>query len=61
MPPPLPCPLPNKHNTKHQKKQVDVVMITPDADPPVVRLIAFSKYKYEMEKSAKQKQKASKG
>lgn len=41
--------------------QVDVVMITEDADPPVVRLVAFSKYKYELEKSAKQKQKASKG
>jgi translation initiation factor IF-3 len=36
-------------------------MITEDADPPVVRLISFSKYKYELEKSAKQKQKASKG
>jgi translation initiation factor IF-3 len=41
--------------------QVDVVMITEDANPPVVRLIAFSKYKYELEKTAKQKQKASKG
>lgn len=42
-------------------QDVDVVMITEDANPPVVRLIAFSKYKYELEKTAKQKQKASKG
>jgi translation initiation factor IF-3 len=41
--------------------QVDVVLINKEGDPPVVRLISFSKYKYELEKSAKQKQKASKG
>ena len=41
--------------------QADVVLINESGDPPVVRLIAFSKYKYELEKSAKQKQKASKG
>ena len=37
-----------------------MVLINGEADPPVVRLIEFSKYKYDMEKTAKQKQKASK-
>jgi len=41
--------------------QADVVLINEGGDPPVVRLVAFSKYKYELEKTAKQKQKASKG
>jgi translation initiation factor IF-3 len=40
--------------------QADVVMINEDGEPPVVRLVAFSKYKYELEKGAKKKQKASK-
>lgn len=40
---------------------VDLVMISPDASPPVCRLISFSKYKYESERATKQKQKASKG
>jgi translation initiation factor IF-3 len=47
--------LPNKHT------QVDVVLINDAADPPVVRLVDFSKYKYDLEKTAKAKQKASKG
>jgi len=42
-------------------QDADVVLINDGGDPPVVRLIAFSKYKYELEKTAKQKQKASKG
>lgn len=38
----------------------DVVMMNDSADPPVVRLIQFSKYKFELERAAKQKQKSSK-
>ncbi|KAK9909368.1 hypothetical protein WJX75_001091 [Coccomyxa subellipsoidea] len=33
---------------------VDVVLITPDADPPVVRLIEYSKYKFEQAKASKE-------
>jgi translation initiation factor IF-3 len=40
---------------------VDVVLLNESADPPVVRLVDFSKYKYDLEKTTKQKQKASKG
>lgn len=40
---------------------VDLVMISPDADPPVCRMIDFSKYKYELERATKSRQKASKG
>ncbi len=43
-----------------EDEEVDVVLITADADPPVARLISFSKYKFEMERAAKQRQKASK-
>lgn len=41
--------------------QVDVICISPDADPPVCRLLEYSKYRYELEKAskeAKKKQKA---
>lgn len=44
-----------------REEGVDVVMITADADPPVCRLISFSKFKYEAERATKQRQKASKG
>lgn len=43
-----------------EDEEVDVVLITADADPPVARLIPFSKYKFEMERAAKQRQKAAK-
>ena len=33
---------------------LDVVMISPDADPPVVRLVDFSKFKFEAAKAAKE-------
>lgn len=36
---------------------VDVVLISPDAEPPVARLIDYSKYKYELAKNAKEAQK----
>lgn len=44
-----------------REEGVDVVMISPDASPPVCRLISFSKFKYESERAVKQRQKASKG
>jgi len=40
-----------------QEADVDLVLITPDADPPVVRLVEYSKYKYELEKNKKTQQK----
>lgn len=32
---------------------VDVVMINPQADPPVVRLVDYSKFRYEQSKAVK--------
>lgn len=43
------------------KDSIDVVLINESGDPPVVRLIQFGKYKFELERAAKQKQKSSKG
>jgi translation initiation factor IF-3 len=40
---------------------LDVVLINSGAEPPLVRLIDFGKYKFELERATKQKQKASKG
>jgi len=36
-----------------EEAEVDVLLITPDAQPPVVRLVEYSKFKYEMEKKEK--------
>jgi len=36
-----------------QELEVDVVMVTADADPPVVRLVEWSKLKFEKEKAQK--------
>jgi translation initiation factor IF-3 len=44
-----------------REEGVDLVMISPDASPPVCRLIEFGKFKYEQERATKQRQKASKG
>ncbi|EFJ43570.1 hypothetical protein VOLCADRAFT_106738 [Volvox carteri f. nagariensis] len=33
----------------------DLLLINPDASPPLVRIIGWSKYKYELEKNAKEK------
>jgi len=44
-----------------REESMDLVCISPDADPPVCRLMSFSKYKYEAERATKQRQKASKG
>lgn len=32
---------------------VDLIMVVPDASPPVCRLVDFSKYNYELTKAAK--------
>ncbi|MDR2399553.1 MAG: translation initiation factor IF-3 [Endomicrobium sp.] len=45
-----------------QAKELDLVEISPQANPPVCRIVNFSKFKYEMdkkEKEAKKKQKIS--
>eukprot|EP00882_Tetradesmus_deserticola_P001915 GHRQ01002054.1.p1 GENE.GHRQ01002054.1~~GHRQ01002054.1.p1 ORF type:complete len:365 (+),score=115.09 GHRQ01002054.1:159-1253(+) len=44
-----------------QQDAVDLVLINESGDPPVVRLVNFGKYKFELERAAKQKQKSSKG
>ncbi|MDR1926145.1 MAG: translation initiation factor IF-3, partial [Endomicrobium sp.] len=47
---------------KAQTKQLDLVEISPQASPPVCKIINFSKFKYDMEKKekeAKKKQKTS--
>jgi translation initiation factor IF-3 len=44
-----------------REEGLDIVLISPDADPPVARLCNFSKFKYEAERAVKQRQKASKG
>ncbi|MDR3275016.1 MAG: translation initiation factor IF-3 [Endomicrobium sp.] len=48
--------------SKAQAKDLDLVEISPQANPPVCKIINFSKFKYEMEKKekeAKKKQKIS--
>jgi len=44
-----------------QEEGVDLLLINGDVAPPVCRLMDFSKYKYELEKATREKQKASKG
>lgn len=36
---------------------VDLVLVVPDANPPVCRLISYSKFKYELDKADKDKKK----
>jgi translation initiation factor IF-3 len=48
--------------TNAQAKELDLVEISPQANPPVCKIINFSKFKYEIdkkEKEAKKKQKIS--
>jgi hypothetical protein len=33
----------------------DLLLINPDASPPVARIVGWSKYKYELEKGAKER------
>lgn len=37
--------------------ETDVIMISPDAEPPVCRLITLNKFKYEQEKAKKEQSK----
>ena len=36
-----------------QENEVDLVLVAPDAEPPVCRMVEYSKYKYELEKAKK--------
>src|SRR4051794_39395785 len=40
-----------------QDKDLDLVEVAPEARPPVVRVLDYSKYKYEQEQKAKQARK----
>ncbi len=42
---------------KAQAKDLDLVEISPQASPPVCRIISFSKFKYEIEKKEKETRK----
>jgi translation initiation factor IF-3 len=35
------------------EEELDVILISPDADPPVCRLVSYDKFKYEEEKAKK--------
>jgi len=35
------------------EQELDVIVISPDADPPVCRLVSYDKFKYEEEKAKK--------
>ncbi|XP_059637700.1 translation initiation factor IF3-4, chloroplastic-like [Cornus florida] len=39
--------------------ELDLVILSPDADPPVVRLMDYNKYKYELQKKKREQQKKS--
>ncbi|KAL9666656.1 hypothetical protein QQ045_000991 [Rhodiola kirilowii] len=39
--------------------ELDLVILSPDADPPVVRLMDYSKYRYELQKRKREQQKKS--
>ena len=39
--------------TMAQENEVDLVLVAPDADPPVCRMVEYSKYKYELDKAKK--------
>ncbi len=43
-----------------QAKDLDLVEISPQATPPVCKIVNFSKYKYEMEKKEKEARKKQK-
>jgi translation initiation factor IF-3 len=45
---------------KAQEKNLDLVEISPQASPPVCKIINFSKFKYEMEKKEKETRKKQK-
>ncbi|XP_010525788.1 PREDICTED: uncharacterized protein LOC104803547 [Tarenaya hassleriana] len=37
--------------------ELDLVILSPDADPPVVKIMNYSKYRYELQKKKKEQQK----
>ncbi|KAK2979660.1 hypothetical protein RJ640_007322 [Escallonia rubra] len=39
--------------------ELDLVILSPDADPPVLKLMDYSKYKYELQKKKREQQKKS--
>lgn len=44
-----------------EEKGLDLVLIAPQATPPVARIISFDKFRYQEEKEARKKQKKQKG
>ncbi|KHN37190.1 translation initiation factor IF3-4, chloroplastic-like [Glycine soja] len=42
-----------------QDSELDLVIVSPDVDPPVVRMMDYNKYKYEQQKKKKGQQKRS--
>ena len=44
----------NEALQKADELDVDVVLISPDAQPPVVRLVDYSKFRFEAAKAAKE-------
>eukprot|EP00898_Chlorokybus_atmophyticus_P009238 jgi/Chlat1/944/Chrsp108S01373 len=43
--------------TMAEEQELDLVMISPEADPPVTRIMDYSKYKYEQEKKKREERK----
>ncbi|MDR2437078.1 MAG: translation initiation factor IF-3 [Endomicrobium sp.] len=46
--------------TRAQEKDLDLIEISPQANPPVCKIVNFSKFKYEMEKKEKEAKKKQK-
>ncbi|WP_137470956.1 translation initiation factor IF-3, partial [Escherichia coli] len=46
---------------KAEEAGVDLVEISPNAEPPVCRIMDYGKFLYEQSKSSKEKQKKPKG
>ncbi|KAI3513889.1 hypothetical protein L1887_12111 [Cichorium endivia] len=42
-----------------EEAELDLVILSPDADPPVVKLMDYNKYKYEQQKKKREQQKKS--
>ncbi|CAN8229910.1 unnamed protein product [Cochlearia groenlandica] len=42
---------------RSEEAELDLVILSPDADPPVVRMMDYSKYRYEQQKRKKEQQK----
>ncbi|XP_021756778.1 translation initiation factor IF3-4, chloroplastic-like isoform X1 [Chenopodium quinoa] len=42
-----------------EDSQLDLVVLSPDADPPVVRIMNYDKYRYEQQKKKREQQKKS--